>query len=690
MKQKDNSRLIEILGSQWLWFIFLGIAAVARLIFLKSDPPVDLARGQSLWTDPSQYVFFARNLVQFGRMDCFIPSGLIFFKYSLMSFISIPFFYLFSPGVWQSNFVSSLISIAAVFIFSYSMRKVYGGLTGNLAALFAGSAYIFVMHNRVPYLENPSLLLLSLSIYFLFSGLKNQKANFWSGFTLAASILIGKTLAVMVAPAFILYFGFTGEKQVSIKQKFMSAVPFIIGFFAFSAAALLIFYLPNYLASKQYLTENVISYYGFPDGLKSIAGFIRNLYTFDLVNMENAFFDRLPVISIAALLFLGLLIPTGVKSARDRMSLIFSAWLICGILFLSPWNYRPIRYEMYIMLPLAALAAVFLGSILSSEHKFGLLRIIPLSVTASLIVFHFYFYISKSNQMPDYPFWNMFFISLVIGIIAAFVIYYLFKFTFRLNLTARVILIILISLFSLSFDIKYYIGWYSKLTYGIEYINHTLGAELGKDAVIMGPYAQAVTLDNELKAEIFYFGAYPKNDSLFARIPATHIIYEAGMGGGKSGTEAKVEEYYPYIYSTMRQVDSYLIGRYYVNVFNVTEGSRNSAAKQHPMNDFEKGIYYYNNNIYDTALTYLQTAKSTCSPYRASLYIGNIYYKLGQMSQAKEAYKYGLEDDCYDPKFWAMYSIACKSSGDFATAEKAKQKALKYAPYGGFFQNVNF
>jgi len=147
---KKLDKAIDNKTPEFLIYAILLVGLALRLIYVNSDPPLDLAKGQSLWTDPSQYVFFARNFTYFGDLDLFSPSNLTFFKYSFISLLSIPIFRILGSGYWQSNFVAVIISFMALVTFALTIKKVYGKVAGVLAALFAGVSYIFVMHNRVP------------------------------------------------------------------------------------------------------------------------------------------------------------------------------------------------------------------------------------------------------------------------------------------------------------------------------------------------------------------------------------------------------------------------------------------------------------------------------------------------------------------------------------------------------------
>jgi tetratricopeptide (TPR) repeat protein len=462
-------------------------------------------------------------------------------------------------------------------------------------------------------------------------------------------------------------------------------IDFALGFLAISIVLAAIFYLPNYIASEEYLVENVLTYYGFPNGLKSIDGFLRSVYTFDLVNLENKFFIRLPIISLSSILCL--IFYGSLKTHREKSALIFFAsWFIFGFLFLSPWNYRPIRYELYLFFPMAALASIFLRNLILGGLTFRAYSIIVAIFPFSLAVFQVYFAISHASQKQIFPFGDMVITSLLVSIPLSGLVYFVLKRFVRLSRVMRLSGVLAVLVVFAYIEIAQYSSWYNKMTFAVEYVNNSLPKQVGDEAIIMGPYAQTFTLSNPLRAEIFYFGAYPKNDSLFEVVPATHVIFETGISG-KSGTEVKFEEYYKEVYDNSFLIDSFLIGRYYILLYNISGGPGKGRRE---WSNFELAKLYYNSFNIDSALCYFDKAalEDRCS--RASLYKGNIYFGQNKFDEARIEYSKGLMYDCYDPKFWALYSVACRKSGNAVEGQKALAKALKYEPYPGFLNSLKF
>jgi 4-amino-4-deoxy-L-arabinose transferase-like glycosyltransferase len=658
------------------------------LIRIGSDPPIDLAKGQSLWTDPSQYVFFARNFITFGTMDLFSPSNLTFFKYSIISFISIPVFWVIGSGFWQANIISSLISFLGISIFAIIVKRSFGLLTAVLAAIFVGYSYIIVMHNRIPYLENPSITLIILSSYLLFYIKRRKISLISSGFTFSCSILMGKTLAIMVFPAFVLSLWAIRSAQ---REKFdlvlKDLLCFVLGMSSFAILALLLFYLPNYLSTKEYLYENVISYYGFPEGLKSVSGFFKSIYTFDLVNFDNRYFSRMPIISLCCISFFAY---SNLKNdiLKQPILVFFGVWFLFGLLFLSPWNYRPIRYELYLYMPMAALAAVFLNRLIIGDLAPSKYSYIISVFVFSFVSFHIYYNIAGLYSNPNYLFGKTLIISFVISAIISIIIHLVILLINRKYYMRSIIVFALLA-YSIFQDSIYYKNWFSKITYAIEYVNKILPRQVGHEAIVIGPYAQTITLGNLIKSEIFYFGAYEKNESLFRMVPATHTAYEIGMGS-PSGNEIKFAEYYPEIYKRAIFIDSYLIGRYYIRIQYLGQDTGADKHAKYDLSNFEKAMQYYNNGDVDSAFQYFNEAEKDDRLSRASLYMGNIYFNNQQFKNARDEYRKGLAEDCYDPKFWILYSIACQKTGQIVESIRARNLALRYEPYPGFNNLIKF
>ena len=338
---------------------------------------------------------------------------------------------------------------------------------------------------------------------------------------------------------------------------------------------------------------------------------------------------------------------------------------------------------------MVALSAIFLQNLLVGNIEFKKYSFITSLFIFSLVAFHIYFEISKASLNQQYAFWKIFTLSILISVLVSSIIYFSVAYFIRRHYLIRLSMIIgLLALFLIG-ELRLYGKWIKKATFAIDYVNKNLPRQIDKDAILIGPYAQTITLGNELRSEIYYFGAYARNDFLFDIMPATHVAYEIGMGS-KSGNELKFEEYYPEIKKQSLLIDSYLIGRYYVNIYNINDATVNTKNHVYHWSNFEKAMKYYAESEPDSALKYFEYAGREDHCARAYLYKGNLYLSRGLYEQARHEYQEGLQEDCYDPKFWYLYSISCQRSGLMAESERARNMALKYEPFPGFINNLKF
>ena len=72
-----------------------------RLHYLSADPPLDLAYSSAVYTDPAQYISFARNLVLWGDFNPLHDFRLVFFLKSAVTLVSFLIFKIAGVGYVQ-------------------------------------------------------------------------------------------------------------------------------------------------------------------------------------------------------------------------------------------------------------------------------------------------------------------------------------------------------------------------------------------------------------------------------------------------------------------------------------------------------------------------------------------------------------------------------------------------------------
>ncbi|KPL01262.1 MAG: hypothetical protein AMJ91_00420, partial [candidate division Zixibacteria bacterium SM23_73_3] len=367
-----SSRIFEIL----LFCFIIGLAFIGGVLFLSSDPP-HISWSQDVATDPPQYTYFARNQILWGNWDLFGHNRFVFFLKSFSTVASYLAFSIFGTGRFQANLVAVILNLLTMVFLFLTLTKVFNRRTAFLSLFFLGINFVFIMYGRNPFLEISAIFLLTLGFYFMVSSFKKNLLLIPSGICLAAGIFFGKTMAAFILPAclgVLLLWMFEHFSSSNRKINFKPMVFFGSGFLLTFLFWLFFSYLPAKREVAGYLGEQALGLYGFPRALQSISGFINSLFTFgaDL-------FYRMPVVFLLS--FLGLLLffqnTSSIKELikhrdhRFRVKFFLIFWFLVGFFLLMALNYRPLRYQLYLIPPMCALAGIWLDSFISS---FGMKR----------------------------------------------------------------------------------------------------------------------------------------------------------------------------------------------------------------------------------------------------------------------------------------------------------------------------
>lgn len=147
-------------------------------------------------------------------------------------------------------------------------------------------------------------------------------------------------------------------------------------------------------------------------------------------------------------------------------------WLISGAVLLAVFPYQPIRYQVFLILPLAG----FIGIVFGENHQ------------------------PDSKKVP-----------MIMKL-------YKYKYIFLIPLLA----------ISCIYQGSLIYKWLAHPTRQMLRDSELLPEIIGNSAVLTGPYAQNMTIDNELKSVIYIFGLADKDMDLFERFPITHLAMDNG------------------------------------------------------------------------------------------------------------------------------------------------------------------
>lgn len=172
------------------------------------------------------------------------------------------------------------------------------------------------------------------------------------------------------------------------------------------------------------------------------------------------------------------------------------------------------------------------------------------------------------------------------------------------------------------FNCKQYLAFGRNVQYSFLRASEDLGQILDSEAVISGPYAQTLTMDNRLKLVLRMFGGWPMDPELFQKYPLTHLAVEP-----KGGHREQALKDYPQVMMNAKPVATYYLRNFPVQILRVVESSGNPKAENYRLSDFEKAKLLIEEGQVDSGVVMLNQFVSQ-HPQNFSGYItlAEIYY----------------------------------------------------------------
>ncbi len=646
-----SSRVFEIL----LFCAILGLAFAGGILFLSADPP-HISWSQDVATDPPQYTNFARNKVLWGNWVLFEPNRFVFFLKSFSSAASFAVFSLLGTGRFQANLVAVILSLLAMVFLFLSLKKVFNKRTAFFSLFFLGTNFIFVMYGRNPFLEISALFLLTLGFYLVVCSFKRIPLLVPAGICFAAGIFFGKTMAAFILPAFLGVLLLWMFEPVAKSQRKVDVKPVVLfgaGFLAVTLFWLLFSYLPAQREVAGYLGEQALGLYGFPQALQSMPAFISSLFTFG-----TDLFYRMPV--MFALSFLGLLwffrnrdsVKKLARQRDDRSKALFMLvfWFLVAFFLLMVMNYRPLRYQIYLIPPMCALAGLWLDWLVSSagskkKSSVGVLFWIVFLVAGAFFINYvittLYTLSRKQIQLGfSLP------IALVVTLLCGALYYWRTAASGktpgssgrRLDQGSRILAALALILISFVVSGLQYSAWAFSPTYSLNRCSVDLGKVLSKEAVVSGPYGPALVWDNQLKDIIHMFGVTKPDPELFLTYPVTHLALERG------GNRDRAFKDYPEVMDKSKVVTTYWLRNIPVDIYRIGEWTGNPKTKVYPLSEFEKARLMMESGETESALVMLEDFVSRYPDnFSGYLTLADMYFNMSEFDKAAMSLERAIE-----------------------------------------------
>ncbi len=598
------------------WELLLVVLVFAAIVFLRfnhlsADPPHKISFSQDIETDPPQYTMFARSAVQADAWNPYQDHRYVTYQYSLVSAAARLVYGVFGVGTYQANLVGLVLTLLSILLFYFVVRKGLGNGTALLAALFIGINYLGIFFGRRPFLETGMNLLFILGLFCLAYWDKRAIGHLLFGICFASAVVFGKIIAlgfVGMPVAYYLYRRYYLDDRTAMVHAVWAAG----GFVAVTAAWYFLVFRPNAAMLTGYVSEQAFGLYGAPEGLKSISKFVWKFLSF---GKDSVFFDRMPSESIAAvavcLILAGQMFVAGAKQAVKQtprpILILLTAWLISTYLSQMPWNYQPVRYETAMIFPLGAMAAAVITYLVRCKEEVDLFRAsIPFAIMLFILLLLVAYQLTSAvavNLGVDFTF-REYFLYVAAPVLAIVIAYYLIARAkqpgpMRLPAVVRYGAAALVILVALGVHGKNYLAWAGNPLYTTRQASRDLGMILSPGAVLSGPYAPALALENDLGCVINIFGTTRPDSLMFRRYPITHLVVE-------HSNEEVARQLYPQIMDKAALVCHYYINCRKVSIYRIARRTGNPRAAEYLYSNFEIANRFYERSVPDSGDIYLR------------------------------------------------------------------------------------
>ncbi len=566
--------------------VLLGL----RFVLLEIDPPYFFARfTQAHLTDPYHLTFAARNAVLFGDWHPFEYHRWDVFAYSLVSGVSWLLFSMFGVSRITANLAGVLLSVGGMLFFILGLNGYRRRREIAVSAMILLLSSMLFFYGRLPFLETGLIFLAGLTFFVFMRYHRRWWGQALSGFLVMIAALAGKLFGLIILAPVVATLLYVYRRQ-ALKPILLAIGGAVTAIVLYAS----LFYGGDLSVMTAYYTEQTTGMYGAPRGLVSPLGFIVQLITFGSDNGLLTFSPFLATLTILGLGVLPFTLPSYSEKNRSHLPLLFAAfWIIAGVLGLMPFNYRPLRYTLFLFLPASAICAYSVGLVL--EGRIHLRNNLPYFSTALVFVLAWYAITNLSHLFLGDADKSVngivvIIITAAIALLLALIVYW--RMGKKERIFGRLVPAVVVMVLIVGMVVRQ--GWllYEGLALPGTYLrdfNREVSEMVSADAVLTGPYTPAFTIDNNLKGIIYVFGLATRERNLFERFPISHVVTD------RSNYDVGVKDF-PVLQSalSLRRV-------------RLREGSveiMRMPQATAPMTDYERAAAAYGAKQFDSAFTY--------------------------------------------------------------------------------------
>lgn len=585
---------IRMYKNVFIYFCAVVILGLILLHFfcLENDPPLFyVGHGQSLLTDPYHLTFSARNEILYDNWNPYDYHRWDVFKNSLISGVSYLVFLAFDVSRITANLASVFLHLAGLLLFVFSLYHLRGRNEALFTVVFLLINATLFFYGRLPFLENGLIFLSGLTFFIFIRYYDKIWGQVLTGGLIALAALAGKLFGFILFGPVILVLIYRYRSR-----SILPALTVCGGMIVSALLYIFIFYGDNISALNNYYAEQTTGMYGAPPGFSSVTNFFKMLiiYSGESGIVEFAPFVILTIISSLILVIFS--VPFIGKFNKNHIPIIFCVgWLLAGVIGLMPFYYRPIRYALFLFLPGAAICGFALNYVLSDKIKLSLhSRLVSMP-----LLFFFLWYIFTQAFIFFAPFGKKFRAGAEVmptTVLIAFILVVIIFFVFlkRRSFTVKKWPMAIFGVLLLAICInqgKYFYKGLAESGQLLKRYNNESAQLINKEAVLTGPYAPALTIDNDLKGIIYVFGLANVEQNLFERFPITHIVSD------RHNWKRAVKDF-SFLKTSLLVVQT-VVRDQVLYLYRIPDAKL-------PKTDYEIGQEYFLQNTFDSALVYFQ------------------------------------------------------------------------------------
>ncbi|MBI5267215.1 MAG: hypothetical protein HY851_08285 [candidate division Zixibacteria bacterium] len=665
--------------------IALAVGLALRLYDLDADAPARFAdASQDFTTDSGFLTLYAKNHALFGQWTLFGYEHWQAFKTSLITGVAFFLYSSFGLSLVTSALTGTLLSVLGLVITLAALARHLSPREILIIAVFLAFNFVLILYGHFPFSENALLFLISLFIGLFF----------WRSDSIAMSATLG--LLIAVAAFFGKMFGvilLVGPVVWWLTEKTERRGTLIGTLIASTAAGLAVFSLVFHgrIEIISFVWAHGAEGHQFPHGLSSPIGFFENLMSYARTGLH----EYTPFLSALAYLSLLWMIFFREQNPRVRkVSAFMASWMVAWIVVLSIFNYRPLRYQFLLIIPMTVLAAVWslrAPDMIRRRQKVAWWQGLVLVLLNWYFIYHLVTPFTLTTlSLATYWRWVWLMLPVAVLVTATEIVLFSRK---KLAVSRRLVTIIWAVALTLTIinDGRLYYHWISHRTYNISGANTDMADLLGPKAVISGQYGPAITQATPVKNfPLFITSPLGEGESLLRQYGVTHLALPSNLWRDLTKTDPRL--------TNIPIVARYWLRDNIVYVIPVWDLFEDSAAPRYQPTAYEKGVramFVVADTLPDVQLkAFLQTHPNNRSALIAlhhwNAHTGNLAASAPLVARLLELYPTDFSIQLLAAIYYKKLSEISGDAGMRTKADQYLDRAVFYNPINSEILRTTF